>query len=142
MTLCLGLVLFMAACKKDNGNPLTPKEQLLAHSWSIDALTMKEINDPSKDSSIITECVEKSKVIFLASRQFTIEDADKSCDSTLLPYDTGTWNLSADGSVLTLKGKREIVWQVQSLDADKVKATFKDSLSPTHNFMKTIVLKK
>lgn len=142
IALCFGLLLFMVACKKENSNPLTPKEQLLAQSWNIDSLSMKKISESGGDSSIIKDCVKKSKVIFQTSKQFTIQDVDKSCDSTLLPYDSGVWTLSADGNKLTLKGKREIVWQIQTLSADKVKATFKDSLSPAHNFMKTIVLKK
>lgn len=141
MAVCSALL--FAACKKDKSeNTLTPKEQLLINDWSIDALTMKKINTPAEDSSIIKECVSKSKVNFQINRKFQITDTNKNCDSTLLPFDSGNWQLSPNAEQLVLKGKRNIVWQIQTLNSDQIKATFRDSLSPQHNFVKTIVLKK
>lgn len=133
----------LASCSKDPEGPkLTAQEKLLVNTWSIDSLVMKKISNPEADSLITNDCITKSKVIFDAFKQFQVADEMKNCDSTSLPYDFGQWTLSATGNQLSLKGKRNITWNIQLLTADKIKATFRDSLSPEHNFVKTIVLKK
>lgn len=135
--------LSISACKKDDNEPkLTPTEKLLVKEWSVDSLVMKKLSNPETDSVITNDCITKAVIVFDAFKKFQVADVKKNCDSTSLPYDFGTWSLSASGNQLSLKGKRNIIWNIQLLTADKIKATFRDSLSPQHNFVKTIVLKK
>lgn len=136
------IMLGFVACKKDKSTSLTAQEKLLVKNWTIDSLTMKSMVHPQEDSSILKNCVKQSKVLFNSSKQFQIVDVAKNCDSLALPYGKGTWSLATNGGQLVLDGSRDLKWQILSLTNEKIKATFRDSLSPQHNFVKTIVLKQ
>lgn len=143
IALCLLATTTFVACEKDKNEPnLTAKEKMLVNNWKLESLTMPKASNPEVDSSIVKECTEKATVVFNANKGFDIIDPNKNCDSTILTYDKGTWTLSAAGDELTLKGKRTIKWQVKTLTENSIKATFRDSTSVEHNYIKTITLKK
>jgi hypothetical protein len=71
-----------------------------------------------------------------------LADGSKNgCDSTAVPYDKGVWALSADNDSLLLKGTRTFAWKLEKLNDTLITATFRDSISPTENWLKKITLK-
>lgn len=138
----LGL-LFFAACKKDDNGPfLTPKEKILVNkTWKVDSLTIPKISDPTKDSSIAKECSEDALLDFDANKAFRFTDPSKTCDSTIVPYGKGTWSLGVSNDTLVLNGTKKLAWKITELSNSKLKATFRDSISPNKIQMKTIILK-
>ena len=139
-----GLVLF-AACEKDNNDipVLTPKEQILTSKvWKMHSITVPGTEDPSTDSLITKECADSALFVFDVYKRFQIADPVGNCDSTIVPYEKGNWSLSAADS-LTLNGaRRKLTWKVNTLNDSIVKATFRDSIAPDKNWLKTITLKK
>jgi hypothetical protein len=143
--LALGLLatLFFTACEKnDNGPVLTAKEKILTNKiWKLQSLTVQKSDDPTKDSSITKPCSDSALMAFDVFKIYQLADASKSCDSTIVPYDKGTWKLSASGDSLTLQGKKKFIWNIVALNDSTLKATFRDSIAPTNNWLKTITLK-
>ena len=143
--IALGIIssLFFAACEKtDNGPSLTPQEQILtSRIWKVDSLTVPQLNDPTKDSSITTACSDSALMAFDVYKAYQLADASKGCDSVAIPYDMGTWKFSVGGDSLLLHGNRDFVWKIQVLNDTLVKATFHDSIAPDKNWIKTITLK-
>ena len=141
----LGLVTFAACKKNDNGVPtLTPKETILTSKvWKLYSLTVPKSNNPSEDSSITKPCSDSTLVAFDVYKVYQIADRSlNSCDSTIVPYDRGTWALSAADSLTLNGGNRKFVWKIQVLNDSLVKATYRDSTAPTRNWLKTITFKK
>lgn len=147
-TKTLFVICFLAAtsfiaCKKDKDEPsLTAQEKMLINTWKLESLSMPKSTNPETDSSILTDCIKEATFVFNAQKGFQFVDAGKDCDSTILPYDKGNWVLSNEGKELTLKGKRTIKWNIKKLEENQIKATFRDSTSVDHNYIKTITLKK
>ena len=135
--------LFFAACEKnDNGPKLTPKEKALTGKvWKLQSLTIPQSADPSKDSSIMTPCADSALMAFDLYKAYQLANTAKACDSTIVPYDKGNWAFSAGSDSLLLKGKRNFVWKIQLLNDTIIKATFRDSIAPAQNWVKTITLK-
>lgn len=140
----LGLVTFAACKKDDNGVPtLTPKETILTSKvWKLKSITIPRKDDPTMDSSITKSCSDSALFAFDAYKKFQIADPLKSCDSTIVPYEKGTWALSVADSLTLNGGNRKFVWKIQVLNDSLVKATYRDSTAPTRNWLKTITLKK
>lgn len=144
--LALGVVatLFFAACKKtDDGPVLSQKEKILvSKTWKLKSLTVPQLNDATKDSSITKSCSDSALMAFDVYKSFQLADPTKECDSTILAYDAGKWILSASNDTLFLNGnKRKLAWKINVLNDSTLKATFRDSISPTNNWIKTITLK-
>lgn len=143
--LSLGILftIVFAACKKtDNGPVLTPQEKALTNKiWQLQSLTVPQVNDPTKDSSITTSCADSALMAFDIFNNFQLADATKHCDTSIVPYDKGIWQLSSDNDSLVLKGKRTFVWKIEKLQDTILKATFRDSISPDKNWLKTITFK-
>ena len=143
--LSLGILcmIFLAACKKtDNWPVLTPQERALTNRiWRLQSLTVPKVSDPTKDSSITKSCSDSALIAFDIYNNFQLADATKSCDSTIVPYDRGIWSFSTTSDSLILKGKRNFVWKIQNLNDTLFKATFRDSISPDKNWLKTITFK-
>ena len=138
----LGLFLF-AACKKDNNGPvLTTKEKTLSgKTWKLKSITVPKKGDAAQDSSIAKECSVDALFTFDAFKNFQIKNPG-TCDSTIINYEKGTWALSTLDS-LTLNGaKKKFVWKITILNDSIVKATYRDSSAPDKNWLKTITLKK
>lgn len=139
--------LFFAACQKtDNGPTLTPQEKALTgisqqKVWKLQSLTVPKWDDPTKDSSITKSCSDSALMAFDAYKAYQLADASKGCDSTIVPYAKGTWALSAGSDSLVLQGARKFVWKIEKLNDTILKATFRDSISPEKNWLKTITLK-
>jgi hypothetical protein len=144
--LSLGIlcVIVLAACKKtDNGPVLTIQEKALTgHVWKLQSLSVPKISNPAIDSSIAMPCSDSALMAFNMSKMFQLADASKGgCDSSIVPYDKGNWALSAGNDSLSLKGKRNFVWKIVTLNDTLFKATFRDSISAERNYLKTIILK-
>lgn len=143
-SLAIVCVFAFAACKKnDNGPSLTPSQKALTgRIWQLKSLTVPQISDPSKDSSIIQPCADSALLAFDVYGSFQFADKSKNgCDSTLVPYDKGVWAISSDSDSLLLKGKRTFKWKLEKLNDTIITATFRDSISPTKNWLKKITLK-
>ncbi len=140
--------LFFAACKKnDTGPVLTAKEKALIGAgagkiWKLQSLTVPKSGDPSVDSSIMLPCADSALMAFDMYKAYQLANASKvACDSVAVPYSIGRWSLSAGGDSLLLHGKRDLVWKLETLDDNTLKAVFRDSISPDKNWLKTIILK-
>ena len=145
MILALALVsaTTFVACKKDKDEPkLTPTEQKLIKTWTLEALTTPRKTNPEVDSSLVTDCMEDVSLQFVAGRTFEFKNSNQGCEGTVLPFQKGKWSLSADGKTLILKGAKESKWTVKTLDETTLKATFRDSVSVDHNYLKTVTFKK
>ncbi len=144
VALGISCLLLFAACKKNDNNlpVLTPKEQILSSKvWKLQSLTIPKSDNAAQDSSITKACSDSALFLFDVYKNFQVADT-KSCDSTIIPYDKGTWALSASDS-LTLTGiKRKLVWKLITLNDSTIKAVFRDSTAPNKNWLKTITLKK
>jgi hypothetical protein len=138
-----GLFAFAACEKTDSGSSLTPAQKALTgRIWQLQSLTVPQISDPSKDSSIIQPCADSALLAFDVYGRFQFADGSKNgCDSTAVPYDKGIWALSLDNDSLLLKGTRTITWKLEKLNDTIITATFRDSISPTENWLKKITLK-
>ena len=137
-------VFVFAACNKTHDGPsLTPEQKsLTGRIWKLQSLTVPQTSDPSKDSSIIRSCADSALMAFDVYGNYQLADGSKNgCDSTAVPYDHGNWMLSADNDSLLLKGKRNFAWKLEKLNDTIVTATFRDSISPEKNWLKTITLK-
>lgn len=138
-----GLFLF-AACKKDDNNlpVLTPKEKTLTSKiWKLKSITVPGKEDPSLDSSIAKPCSDSALFAFDIYKRFQIA-TPLNCDSTIIPYEKGSWSLSASDS-LTLNGAhKKFVMKITVLNDSIVKATYRDSIAPDQKWIKTITLKK
>lgn len=143
--LFLGILslIFFAACKKtDNGPVLTPQQKALTSKiWKLQSLTVPQVSDPTKDSSIAKSCSDSALIAFDVFGNFQLADATKSCDSSIVPYDKGVWALSMANDSLLLKGKRTFIWKIKTLNDSLFKATFRDSIAPDKNWVKTITFK-
>ena len=139
----LGALSFAACKKTDNGPALTSQEKILTSKvWKLQSLTVPKSDNAAIDSSITLPCSDSTLMAFDIYKAYQIADASKGgCDSTIVPYDKGRWAFSAGSDSLLLKGKRNFVWKIQKLNDTIVKATFRDSISPTKNWVKTITLK-
>ena len=138
----VGLLLFAACKKDDNGPVLTPNEKILVNkTWKVDSLTIPKISDATKDSSIAKECSEDALLDFNGDKTFSFTDPSKTCDSSLVPYGNGTWTLKASNDTLFLNGTKKLSWKILTLDNNKLKAVYRDSISPTEIQIKTITLK-
>ena len=138
--------LFFAACKKnDNGPTLSPQEKALIGNgkiWKLQSLTVAKSDDPTKDSSITKSCSDSALMAFDVYKAYQLADASKGgCDSSIVPYSKGTWAFSAGSDSLLLQGSRKFVWNIEKLNDTILKATFRDSISPDKNWLKTITLK-
>ena len=143
-SLAIACVFIFAACKKtDNGPSLTPQQKALTgRVWQLKSLTVPQISDPTKDSSIIQPCADSALLGFDVYGSFQLADRSKNgCDSTAVPYDKGVWGISSDNDSLQLKGKRTFTWKLETLNDTLIVATFRDSISPTENWLKKITLK-
>ncbi|MEO9100226.1 MAG: hypothetical protein ABI267_07890 [Ginsengibacter sp.] len=143
-SLAIACVFLFAACKKThNGTTLTPQQKALTgKSWQLQSLTVPKKANPSIDSSIIQACADSALMTFDVYGSFQLADRSKhGCDSTAVPYDKGIWAISSDSDTLLLKGKRTFAWKLQKLNDTIIIATFRDSLSPTKNWLKKITLK-
>ena len=135
-------VLFFACKKTDNGPVLTPQQQALTNRiWKLESLTVPKVNDPSQDSSITKSCSDSALMAFDIFNVYQLADPSKSCDSSIVPYAKGNWELSSDNDSLLLYGKRNFAWKIETLNDTILKATFRDSISPDNNFLKKITLK-
>ena len=148
LALALLSALFFAACEKNDSGPvLTAKEKTLIGAgagkiWKLQSLTVPKSNDASVDSSITQPCADSTLMAFDMYRAYQLANGSKAaCDSIAVPYSIGSWSLSAGGDSLLLHGKRNFVWKIETLDATTLKATFRDSISPDKNWLKTITLK-
>lgn len=136
--------LFFAACKKtDDGPSLTPKEKILTSKiWKLQSLTVPKVGGTASDSSIMKPCADSALIAFDAYKAFQLANGSKvSCDSVSIPYDKGTWAFSTGTDSLLLKGKRNFVWKIVTLDNTTLKATFLDSIAPDNKRVKTITFK-
>ncbi len=136
-------IIFFAACKKtDNGLLLTPAQKALTgRIWKLKSLTVPQSTDPSQDSSIIEACADSALVAFDVYGNYQLADGSKDgCDSVAVPYDKGAWALSVNNDSLFLAGNRNFAWKIETLNDSIVKATFRDSISPTKNWLKKITL--
>lgn len=136
-------VLVFAACQKnDNGPELSPKERMLTGKiWKLHSLTVPKSDDPTKDSSISKPCSDSALMVFDVYKAYQLANPSKACDSTIVPYDLGRWAFSSTSDSLILEGKRKFVWKIQELNDSTLKATFRDSIAPTKDWIKTITLK-
>lgn len=144
VSLIVACVIVLAACNKThNGPTLTPGQKTLTSKiWRLQSLTVPQMSDPSKDSSIIQSCADSALMAFDVYGNYQLADGSKKgCDSTAVPYDHGTWTLSSDADSLFLKGKRNFAWKLEKLNDTIVNATFRDSISPEKNWLKKITLK-
>lgn len=127
----LGVGLFMAACSKnnDNGPTATPNEMKLeAHSWKITAATVSD--STVTDSTIFSTCMEDDSLDFTSSHNYGFSDGSTVCDSTVLPYGSGTWALNTTEDTLMLKsGSVTWNWQVQNLTDSTLQVSYADSLN-------------
>lgn len=137
------LMLFAACKKDDNGVPvLTPKEQILTSKvWKLQSVTVPKTSDPAVDSSIAKACSDSALFAFDIYKKYQIADSEL-CDSTIIPYDKGSWILSAADSLTLNGGKRKLVWKIQEINDNTIKAVFRDSTAPDNIWLKTITLKK
>ncbi len=134
--------LFFAACKKtDSGPSLTAKEKTLTSKvWKLESLTVPKSDDATKDSSIMKTCSESALAAFDAYKAFQIADS-KNCDSTIVPYDKGTWKFFANEDSLSLEGKKKLALKIITLNETTLKAVFRDSVAPDKISVKTITFK-
>lgn len=133
-----------SACKKDDAGPnLNSNEKILtSKTWQLQSLTIPKTGTASGDSSIKPSCADSALVVFNISKVYQLANASKvACDSVVVPYGNGTWVLSAGGDSLTLKGKRNFIWKIITLNTTSLKATFRDSTAPNKNWLKTISFK-
>ena len=144
VAICALSMTVFASCKKDKDEPrLNEKEVLLtAHTWKVESITIPKISNPEVDSTITTECSLLATLDFKASRTFEIADPGKNCDSTIVPYGKGNWTFTSVNDVLSLKGAKDLSWKITKLTDAELKATFRDSISPSKIQLKTITLKK
>jgi virulence-associated protein VapD len=147
MMLSLGLVGFIifASCNKSNNGPsLTANEQhLSSRTWKLNGLTMPKVSNPLVDSSITSPGSDSTLAAFDAYHNFQIANFSKqTSDSISIPYDLGTWAFNNTQDSLYLQGKKmSRIWKIIQLNDTIVKATYKDSLSPSKVWIKTITLK-
>ncbi len=142
--LSLGIFcIVLASCDKTPEMPqLTPQEKALTgHIWKLESLTVPKSTDAS-DSSIKKSCSDSALIAFNMSHLFQFADASKNgCDTSVVPYDKGNWAFSAGKDSVILTGNRTLVWKIITLNDTLFKATFRDSISPEKNSVKTIILK-
>lgn len=144
IVLAAAFVFFLAACNKSvNGPDLTPQQKsLTSRIWKLNSLTVPQKSDPLKDSSIIQPCADSALLAFDIYGAFQFADGSKNgCDSTIVPYDKGMWSISKDSDSLVLKGKRNFAWKLEKLNDTIIVASFRDSTSPSNNWLKKITLK-
>ncbi|HEU5366647.1 MAG TPA: hypothetical protein VFU62_14010 [Hanamia sp.] len=145
LILSLGICcIVFAACDKTPDMPqLTAQEKALTgHLWKLQSLTVPKSSDATADSSITKPCSDSALMAFNMSHLFQLADASKSgCDTSIVPYDKGNWAFSSGKDSLLLTGKRNLVWKIVTLNDTLFKATFRDSISPEKNSVKTIILK-
>lgn len=126
-------ILITTGCNKDDYG-ITPDEQLLtAHDWKITALSVPSATNPSADSSIMAICDLESKLTFSTNYNFDFDNiATGVCSPTNFYYDSGTWSLDSYSDSLYLSGvSRRQSWKVYELSDTLLKASYKDSISPT-----------
>lgn len=141
--LSIAAALAFAACKKtENGPDLTPKEKILTSKiWKLQSLTVPKVGT-STDSSIKQPCADSALIAFDIYKAYQLANASKvACDSVAVPYSKGTWAFSAGSDSLLLKGKRNFVWKIVAISDTMLKATFRDSIAPDKNWVKTITFK-
>lgn len=142
LSLAIISILF-ASCNKNPDTPqLTPEEKAITgHIWKLESLTVPK-SDESADSSITNSCSDSALIAFNISHLFQFADASKNgCDTSIVPYDKGNWAFSAGKDSVLLTGTRSFVWKIITLNDTLFKATFRDSISPEKNSVKTIILK-
>ena len=143
MSICICVVIFAACKKTDNGTSLSPQERALTGKiWKIQSLTVPKTGDATGDSSIIEPCADSALLGFDIYGNFQFADGSKhGCDSSSVPYDIGGWALSNSNDSMLLQGKKRFIWKLETLNDTIIKATFRDSVSPTKSVLKKIVLK-
>ncbi|MGN6531999.1 MAG: hypothetical protein ACTHK0_09625 [Ginsengibacter sp.] len=143
--LSLGIFcIVFASCDKTPEMPqLTAQEKALSgHVWKLQSLTVPQSTNPSVDSSITKPCSDSALMAFNMSHLYQLADASKGgCDTSIVPYDKGSWAFSSGNDSLILTGNRKFVWKIVTLNDTLFKATFRDSISPEKNSLKTIILK-
>ncbi len=143
--LSLGMFcILFASCDKTPDMPqLTAQEKALSgHIWKLQSLTVPKSTNSSVDSSIAKPCSDSALIAFNMSHLFEFADASKGgCDTSIVPYDKGSWAFSTGKDSIILTGKRKFAWKIVTLNDTLFKATFRDSISPERNSVKTIILK-
>lgn len=140
MAAIAGIALFMAACSKSYNGPTTSTKEtkLTSHTWYVNAVTMSSIKMPGDtshmtgtftDSSFYTSCMHDDNLVFKSNHQFIFSNANTSCDSTTLPYGSGTWSFNtAEDSLKITSNGINMWWQVVTLSDSTLEAGYADSL--------------
>jgi hypothetical protein len=129
--LVIAVGVFAAACNKDNdsGPARTPNElKLEAHAWNLSQATLTD--SAVTDSSILSDCMADDSLVFTTSRQYHYVDGSVVCDSTVLPYGTGTWAFNTAEDTLVLNATTG-AWnfKVNALTDSTLQLTLTDSVA-------------
>ena len=120
--LAMALLVTFTGCKKDDDDDAvvkTPTEYLTAHSWVMTSMEIdpglafygfvindlfEEINIPGIGSySFVEDCDKDDLYIFNPNGTVTIDTGSDHCEEgEPQQYDGGTWELSEDGTTITL----------------------------------------
>lgn len=137
------VAMFIFASCKDKGPELTPSEQILTSKvWKLKSITVPQITDPSKDSSIAKECTETALFAFDRQHTFNVTDVAGNCDSTIIPYGSGSWQMFSTDSLYLSRKAYSQAWKLKTLNDSVVVAVFKDSIAPNSVWIKTLTLNK
>lgn len=80
------------------------------------------------DSSFYTSCMHDDNLVFKLNHQFIFSNANTSCDSTTLPYGTGTWSFNTAEDTLRIKSNGVTMnWAVVTLSDSTLEVSFADS---------------
>lgn len=135
----LTLGMFMSACNKDDsGGPVVPSEQsrLTAHTWSLSGATLSD--SAVTDSSFYTSCMADDSLNFKKDKSFKFSDGATTCDTTALPYGSGSWTLNAAKDTLSMKySDTTLSWKIESLTDSTLQVSYPDSIG-TKAFRKKV----
>jgi hypothetical protein len=142
--IAVALLVAFSSCSKDDNIEPTKEELLTYHDWKINSLAIPSVTNPSADSSVLVSCDEESRLQFSSSYTYTFaNNAAGGCSNSSFAYGTGTWRYdSATDSLHITSSTIHQTWKVYELSDTLLKASYKDSISPTETRDTKIILSK
>jgi len=133
--IAVALVFAILSCSKDDDVIPAEQELLTNHDWKITSLAIPSVSNPSSDSSVLVSCDEEARLQFSSNYSYNFtNNASGGCSSSLFRYGTGTWDYDSSTDSLHITSSTiHLTWKVYELSDTLLKASYKDSISPTES---------
>lgn len=128
----------LTACDDDNDTPIpgpkTNTELLMAKSWTLTALTLKEGSDPEIDIFAITApCSKDDKFKFQDGGVFVFDESTNVCSGEAQTI-TGIWGLEENDQKLTLSAINRSTSTLVEISGGKIDELTTNKLMVTESF--------